>query len=123
MRLLIDKTMGSALDTTGEIQQLTHLFSGIRVALRSFNVKTPVYNGPDIDIAFSDLSSGTKYIFAEGKASSYLPQRLTKDGHHLCTVGFATKVAKVVWASPSTTKGAGCEKEQIESTTVSRCWP
>ena len=60
---LIDKTMGSALDTTGEIQQLTQLFSGIRVALRAFNVKAPVYNGPGTDIAFSDLSSGTKYIF------------------------------------------------------------
>ena len=119
VRNLILRTMESRIRIPGENRELSILLTDLYDALEAFGFQANVQNGSGTDISFSDLSK-EEFLFAEGKASYHLPQRHAKDGHHLCTVGFATKVAKIKWEDTSMTEEVGKEQEQLASAGRSR---
>ena len=59
-----------------------------------------VNNCSDDDVTCKMLDWDDKFLFMEGKESACLPQRLCTDGHHLCSFGFASKVARIKWKPP-----------------------
>lgn len=59
-----------------------------------------VKNGSDNDVSCMRGATGPTFLFTEGKESACLPRYLLDDGHHLCSFGFATKVASINWEEP-----------------------
>lgn len=92
-----DSDMGKE---TGEVQELTVLHQALRRAFEAFDFAMKVKNGSDDDVTCSILSTGQDFMVMEGKESACLPRRLSVGGHHLCSFGFATKLARTIWKAP-----------------------
>lgn len=87
-------------DETGEVQELAVMHNALRKTFAAFDFAMKVKNGSDDDVTCKVVSTGDDFMFTEGKESACLPRRLTTGGHHLCTFGFATKLARISWKAP-----------------------
>lgn len=87
-------------DETGEVQELTNMHTALRRAFAAFDISMKVKNGTDDDVTCKIISTGKDFMFTEGKESACLPRRLCTDGHHLCSFGLATKLARITWKAP-----------------------
>ena len=98
---LISKTEEASMGgVTGEVQELSIMHGALRTIFAAFDFDMKVKNGSDDDVTCSILSTGVDFLFTEGKESASLPRLLSTDGHHLCSFGFATKVARINWKLP-----------------------
>jgi hypothetical protein len=98
---LLLQTVGSDMgEETGEVQELTVMHGDLRQLFAAFDFAMKVKNGSDDDVTCSILSTGKDFMFTEGKESACLPRLLCTDGHHLCSFGFATKLARIRWKAP-----------------------
>jgi hypothetical protein len=86
---------------TGEVQELTSLHLGLRKVFAAFDFGMKVNNGSGDDVTCRILSTRADFMFMEGKESACLPRLLCTDGHHLCSFGFATKLARIQWKAPA----------------------
>jgi hypothetical protein len=98
---LLFQTEGSDMgEETGEVQELAFMHRDLRKVFAAFDFAMKVKNGSDDDVTCSILSTGNEFMFTEGKESAWLPRLLCTDGHHLCSFGFATKLARIWWKVP-----------------------
>jgi hypothetical protein len=98
---LLVKTQGTDMGgATGQVQELTLMHNALRVVFAAFDFDMKVNNGSGDDVTCSILSMGNNFMFTEGKESACLPCLLCTDGHHLCSFGFATKLARIQWKAP-----------------------
>eukprot|EP00547_Thalassionema_nitzschioides_P016855 CAMPEP_0194240548 /NCGR_PEP_ID=MMETSP0158-20130606/6692_1 /TAXON_ID=33649 /ORGANISM="Thalassionema nitzschioides, Strain L26-B" /LENGTH=301 /DNA_ID=CAMNT_0038975273 /DNA_START=27 /DNA_END=929 /DNA_ORIENTATION=+ len=88
-------------EETGEVQELSVMHNVLRTSFAAFDFAMKVKNDSDDDVTCSILSTGEDFMFTEGKESSCLPRLLDTGGHHLCSFGFATKLARILWKAPS----------------------
>eukprot|EP00978_Attheya_sp_CCMP212_P011269 scaffold27683_cov59-Attheya_sp.AAC.5 len=85
---------------TGEVQELVSMHSDLRTIFAAFDFDMKVKNGSEDDVTCSILSTDKDFMFTEGKESTCLPRLLCTDGHHLCSFGFATKLATIRRKAP-----------------------
>jgi len=98
--LLVQTERSDMRRKTGEVQELVSMHNDLSKVFDAFGFAMNVKNDSDDDVTCSNLSTGIDFMFMEGKESSCLPRLLCTDGHHLCSFGFATKLATIRWTAP-----------------------
>jgi hypothetical protein len=98
--LLLQTESSDMGEGTGEVQELTVMHSALRKVFAAFDFYMKVNNGSDDDVTCGIISTSDDFMFTEGKESACLPRQLCTDGHHLCSFGFATKLAGIRWKAP-----------------------
>jgi hypothetical protein len=97
IKLMLTMTHEAKVERVGEIQELSVMFNALSRTFEAFEYGVIVENGSNVDATCFNRTTKGSFLFSEGKEAACLPCGLNSDGHHLCTIGFATKVCRVKW--------------------------